>query len=635
MTLSVRSLRRKLAPLLDARGPRTRMLVARVLERSGLVPGSMQRLANQFRRAGDHARAMQCWEAVRRAAPFDSVVLVSCLACALEAGETARVRQLYARVRGQLHMPPPRLAWLAGELVLAGDDAFAATVLSDWQTAVGDAEAACARMPSMVSPLLGPEVVTLAQRIADADSPDADVVRDLARLVFTFEHPDTAARLYRKVMAVADVSWRDRVAMHYGRALGSHDTPAADDEAMVALADRAAAHPDALMSLAYAALVAGRTERASTWALAAVRLKYADVAALDAVVGDVRAMLDTLMALRSKTIALPETVLEPTVRIADAVPKRFVCGFGWTGSGAVYDAVRGHAGFAEFEGAGEDEVLNADSETEATFIQSRAGLGELWMQARWGEGVDWQVLWDVFRCHVVGMCAIGYSEYKGAAAAANHVRKYGTAYTRVFRDFFDAVAELVDDPRRGGLHALLTRTTEALCRMLLQHTGGKVVLFNNAVFGRNAIMLEIFAGHRAAVVYRDPLDVYADRLRSDKNHWRTSRQMAEFYDHGLTRYLAYKTGAPASAGKALREVPFERFVADAAFRERVKAWLLEGVAATAAVSHFDPAVSRRNIGIHAAVLDEADRRQLAHVVQTRQRMDRQTEASWGGDDAAG
>ena len=49
MTLSVRSLRRKLAPLLDVRGPRPRMLVARVLERSGLVPGSMQRLANQFR----------------------------------------------------------------------------------------------------------------------------------------------------------------------------------------------------------------------------------------------------------------------------------------------------------------------------------------------------------------------------------------------------------------------------------------------------------------------------------------------------------------------------------------------------------------------------------------------------------
>src|SRR5699024_6044978 len=158
---------------------------------------------------------------------------------------------------------------------------------------------------------------------------------------------------------------------------------------------------------------------------------------------------------------------------------------------------------------------------------------------------------------------------------------------------------LVNAPYRGGLHAVLVRTTENLCQMLLRHARADVVLFNNAVFGRNAILLAIFAGHRAAIVYRDPLDVYADRLRSDKNHWRTSRQMAEFYDHGLTRYLAYKAGAPASAGKALREVPFERFVADAAFRERVKAWLLEGVTATAAVSHFDPAVSRRNIGIHA------------------------------------
>src|SRR5699024_7211353 len=127
---------------------------------------------------------------------------------------------------------------------------FASMVLSDWQTAVGDTSAACARMPSMVSSLIGPEVATLAQRVADKESYDAGLVRDLARLVFTFEHPDTAARLYRKGMIAADVSWRDSVAMAYGHALGGNDTPAVDGEAMEALADRATAHPDALTSLA-------------------------------------------------------------------------------------------------------------------------------------------------------------------------------------------------------------------------------------------------------------------------------------------------------------------------------------------------------------------------------------------------
>ncbi len=629
MTPSFRLFRRKLAPLLDTRGPLTRITVARFLEWSGLVRGSMQRLANQFHEAGDHARAMRCWEAVRRAAPHDAVVLVSCMACALDGGDIAYVERVYGQARGRLHIPPPRLAWLAGELAVAGQARFAASVLADWQAAVGDPVEACRRMPSMLSPLIGPDVATLAARLAEADSLVTPAIRvELARVVFTFEHPRTAARLYRKALAAGDamMSPLDRVATCYGDALAC----ARLDDDLEALAEQVSDHADALMSMAFAALVAGRKAAAADWAMAAVRRKHGDAAA-DEVLDDVRAMLDVLMAWHGKTFELPEMVLDAVTRPADPVPKRFVCGFGWTGSGAVYDAIRGHAGFAEFEGAGVDDVLNADSDTEATFIQSRAGLGELWMQARWGVGVDWLALWDLFRCHVVGMCPIGYSEYKGAAAAANHVRKYGTAYTHVFRRFFDDVSALRRQPERGGLHDVLTRTTEALCRMLLRRTGAKVVLFNNAVFGRNAIMLEIFAGHRAAIVYRDPLDVHADRLRSDKNHWRSARQMAEFYDHGLTRYLDYKAGAPDAAA-ALREVPFERFVEDARFREKVKAWLLEGVD-TEGASHFDPSVSRRNIGIHEAALDDTERRQLAAVVHTRQRMDRQADASWGGDDA--
>lgn len=633
MALSVRWLRRRLAPLLDARGPRTRVVVARLMERSGLVPGSLQRLAGQFQREGDHARAMRCWRAVHRAAPLDSAVLVSYLSCALAAGDLDQVRGLYRQIRQEIRIPPSRMIWLGGELAVRGDWAGAAHVWSDWQSVVEDAVSACVRMPSMLSPLIGPDVATLAQRLCRADAGDThDAVRvELARLCFTSGHAGTSARLYRQVRPGDALSWLDQVAMRYGVACSTGaEASQCDDAGLDALAARAGEqrHADALMSLAYVALVAGRTDRALAWARQAVECKYADSANAANVLDDTAAMLECLVALRSRSLDLPETVLDQVERPERPVPKRFVCGFGWTGSGAVYDAIRGHAGFAEFEGAGEDDVLNADSETEATFIQSRAGLGELWMRARWGDPVTWQTLWDVFRCHVVGMCPIGYSEYKGAAAAANHVHKYGARYTGIFRGFFDGFSALLDDPRRGGLHALLIRTTEALCGMLLRHTGADVVLFNNAVFGRNAVMLEIFAGHRAAIVYRDPLDVYADRLRSDKNHWRTSEQMAEFYDHGLNRYLDYKARAPARAAAALREVPFERFVNEDGFRRDVKAWLLEGVAPAADQVHFDPQASSRNIGIHHDALDAADRKQLAEIVHTCQKMDRQTDATW-------
>jgi hypothetical protein len=250
------------------------------------------------------------------------------------------------------------------------------------------------------------------------------------------------------------------------------------------------------------------------------------------------------------------------------------------------------------------------------------------MKLRSGQALTWQALWDLFRCHVAGLCPIGYSEYKSAAAAANHARKYGTHYTGVFRKFFVEFVALLDNPHRGDLHGLLNRTTEALCRMLVQHTGADVVLFNNAVFGRNVVMLEIFAGHRAAIVYRDPRDVFVDRRNNDKNHWRTPRQMAEFYGKGLESYLAYKARAPASVAAGLREISFERFVDDAAFRERACKWLVRGVGARGNDIYFDAQASSLNVGIYRDVLVAADQRRLHDSIATYEKMDRLAATTW-------
>src|SRR5690606_34826342 len=113
----------------------------------------------------------------------------------------------------------------------------------------------------------------------------------------------------------------------------------------------------------------------------------------------------------------------------------------------------------------------------------------------------------------------------------------------------------------------------SLCSMLVQQSGGQAVLFNNAIFGRDAAMLEIFRSRRAAIVYRDPRDVYVDRRDNDLNHWRTSAQLAAFYAYGLHQYAGYKLDR-GKDDPGLREVPFERFVKNDRFRARVRSWLL-------------------------------------------------------------
>src|SRR5690606_21294265 len=180
----------------------------------------------------------------------------------------------------------------------------------------------------------------------------------------------------------------------------------------------------------------------------------------------------------------------------------------------------GAEGFDEFRGAGDAPLLNADSETEPTFIQADGGLGDIWLAASANHRVSWQKFWDMLCLHVAGISGVGYNDHKSCAAAANNLRGHASGYTQPFRTFMQGFWSLQQSPLRGGLTRLLLDTAEDFCRMLLQQGGGTAVLFNTAVFGRAAGMLRIFRNYKAVVVFRDPLDVYVDRKNQDRNHWR-------------------------------------------------------------------------------------------------------------------
>jgi len=394
--------------------------------------------------------------------------------------------------------------------------------------------------------------------------------------------------------------------------------------------------PDALATLAHVALAAGDGVLAAVAVERAVRTRYAGVDGLDAIVEHCVAMLGVIDRLRAGSpMRLGEELFDTTVLVDQGVPKVFVCGFGWSGSGAVYDDIRGVEGFREFEGAGDAPLLNADSGTEATFIQADAGLGDTWIATKASGRLAWQRLWDMLCLHVLGLAGVGYNDYKSCAAAANNLRRHGVAYVYPFRAFMQGCEALQVAPARGALARLFADATEALCRMLLERQGGRAVLFNNAVFGRGAAMLRIFTNYRAVVVFRDPLDVYVDRRNQDKNHWRTPRLFADLYGSGLRRYVAYRMGDTWPGTGNLREVPFERFVRDADFRHAVRAWLLAGIAEGDGGSFFDPAASRRNVGMHRKVLDAKSRAQLQAMSATYREMQELADHAWGKERDAG
>jgi hypothetical protein len=628
-------LKRHLRRWLDARGPRIRKAVYAAVINSGrpIDTAILRDLAAELEQEGDLEAAVQCWTLVHKLTPCGSDSLMDYLVHAVEAGEIARARWLVGQLQHEIGFPPGHIVWLAGLHACHGHYQEAGRVLGGFAASTAEAHRIVSQFPSVMAEVVPSDIQGLANQLRSIDSPASPrslgTLLDLARLCFTFRKLQLAAKLYGELASDVDLPALDMVAMLYARTRAGQAVPVMSGGLLPELRDAIASQPDALAMLAHVALALGDAKFAVDALERAIRSRHGGAVGLELIVDDCQAMLRCIEALRDRAPELPDGLLVETADpVGEAVPKVFVCGFGWSGSGAVYDEIRGAEGFSEFLGAGAAPLLNADSDTEPTFIQADAGLGDIWIAARASGRISWQRMWDLLCLHVVGLAGIGYNDYKSCTAAANNLHRYGVRYTGPFRRLLECHVRLLDNPVRGGLQHLMEETIESLCAMLLERDGGKAVLFNNAVFGRHAEMLRIFRNYKAVVVFRDPLDVYADRKRQDKNHWRSPRLLADLYGRNLERYIAYRKQEGA-ADRGLREVPFERFVKDADFRRKVRDWLLDGVLTDTGASRFNPVASSRNIGIHKSVLGPRARKQMHAAVSVYQDMERLAERSWG------
>src|SRR5690606_6663734 len=403
-------------------------------------------IAVELERQGRTRALERAWALISTLDPPTPGGLDYRLTLAAHAGRVAEVRWLLARLRQEVGLPPGRLLWLAGTLAAAGHPREARTILASVQGGAEGIRRLLRQSPSIVSGHLPADLDALLDSLQAGGSDQA--LLQLARMCFTVRRLDAACRLYRLVHDRPGLQPEDRVAMLYAACRNEHPTLAGDVDMPAGgewtqLDDALAERPDALAMLAYAALA--KRQDALAWPLLerAIRAKYAGIPELPALLDECRAMAAAIPALRELPDELPATLLEPCIPGNAGVRKVFICGFGWSGSGAVYDDVRDAVGFAEFEGAGNGSaILNEDSDTEATFIQTTAGLGEWWASAKRQGRIPWHRAWDMLCLHVLGLSGIGYDNHKCCAAAENNLRRFGMRYVRPFRRFLEDVLRL-------------------------------------------------------------------------------------------------------------------------------------------------------------------------------------------------
>lgn len=508
------------------------------------------------------------------------------------------------RIRRENGLMAEYPVWLAAEYLLRRDSASAVRLLSDLSTRLPGDHFTRQPCPLVEQPPSLQALIDLIQGEADATQ-EACVA--FARLALCLRAFSPCAALMTRAAEIDRLAPRDRVVLAYSLARsGAQRSVPECNVAPVEIVDAPAEYH---FMLAEAALVDGVSETARACLREGLMCKYADHRELESIVDRSLRILDCLACL-------PE-VLRVSTRPGwsrrlsfEGREKVFIAGFGWSGSGALHDALREHDGFREFPGVPLDRFLNPGADTEVTFIQSDYGLGRLWIETRENAQIPRHSLWRMFLLHVIGGMYTGYSEYKSANSAFHLVQGFGVRYVEAFQGLFDFLAASGGKCSDNALLTELRRATERLCELPAEGEEDAAILLNNTVFARNVDMVELFGNVRFAAVSRDPADMYVDRRGQDRNHWRNMEQFIDFHRQGVRRYLRSPVRQALATTGRLTEVEFEAFVEDAAYRESVLEKVARGRPRRCGGRYFFPDQSVRNVGVHRDSLSAGEAERL-------------------------
>ena len=499
---------------------------------------------------------------------------------------------------------PQKALELVGEFVLNGAYDSALELCNRFLEIHGDDAGSRSPSPSWDSSFDAHRlraVLTAPGRSSTSEVAEGDAELCFARLCFSYGVYDTSASLFAKSERHSDFGTRDAIAKAYAGLRSDRivrPPPGSSSRVTGLDADWRALHATVLFRCND---VAGAKDMISD-DLPALFHEHADCEAL---VADCIAIMESLAGCPDEIRATGEPPTVAEEESGSTVRKIFVCGNGWTGSGAVCDELAAYDIVAEMPEAPNDDYLNEGTGDETLFVEGVHGLGHLWRTIRLNGVVRRADLWELFRCHVVGLGAIGYEERKCARATLRLTSAAGSRYSRVFRTMLEEIVVLRDVIERSVLYGILNTAAESLAKVF---AGDRAcIVLNNAVFGRNLDMLEIFRNFKVAVVVRNPLDTYADRRVHDLKHWMTPTSFAAFHYSNLQATRKGRSALTAIFGNVVREIEFERFVLDESYRQAALYWLLDTRVAVRDRSRFDPALSASNIGLHDRLLSGEER----------------------------
>jgi hypothetical protein len=568
--------------------------------------------------SGSQRLGMWCWERAILQGTSDVRMCDDVLELCIRAGHHEAAEEFANRFYDTSGMSPAAAIKFAGNLVVTGAFGPALKVYDRLLQHCGEDLPGHSPAPAWDACLDGHELRALLG--AHAGAPDvhagdsAYLESAFARLCFSFGVFDTSARLFEQARTHGELGLKERIAWAYAllRSGRGADIPVEIEEPVASPAT-ASLDSDWHILLATVLFARGATAAAAAAIQAALRARLGSHVDFNRICADCLQII-TCISRAPATISFSPAAMTESSSEQPGIRKIFVCGSGWSGSGALYDALSEYEGLAEAPNTPIDRYMNDGTDNEMMFVQGPAGLGRLWRMARDGHELSRIDLWDMFRLHVLGAGAVGYSEHKSGRVASNLIRHFGARYTTAFRAASERFAALSGTSTLSQFRSVLEEITEALSATIAESVGSnggcRCVIYNNAIFGPNIDMLELFRNAKAAFVVRDPLDQFADRRANDLKHWMTSKLFITFYRGARETFHARMAKLSPEIARDVHEVAFEQFVLDARYRKEIIGRLLEGQAVRRIHHRFDPKYSATNIGIHAKHLAPGERELL-------------------------
>jgi tetratricopeptide (TPR) repeat protein len=309
-------------------------------------------------------------------------------------------------------------------------------------------------------------------------------------------------------------------------------------------------------------------------------------------------LLDDLEAfLAAPEETPPPPVPDPTHLIGGARDAVVVSGFLYSGSGAVFDLLRGLEGYHLPFGDRETGFLKKPGhlatileDVTADRVPEPATVADAVLASTFGFGqtgrplVRWSTGDDGYVDRLV-------AQLRWLVAELRRVRSEGGGREQARHDAEHALRRFLD--------AYLADRTPV----------GTVALLNNAIIGHELHRIRLLSGGVAVPVLRDPRDQFVSQQLESP----FAMGCADFVAMMRERYAALATSlADPELASRLVPVRFERFVTDESHRRALLERL--GVAADGPLPRtFRPERSRENVGIHRS---HGDRHEVERVAAT-------------------